>query len=191
MHSTLNHRSLIHVKLTMTDQLIPNQKAPTLSVKTVSGETWTLEEQNPENYTLIVFYRGVHCPICQTYLADLEAKLDQFKHLGVEAIAISGDNLEKAQQAKTEWGLNALKVGYGQTLKSMQEWGLYISKAAFDYEPDVFAEPGLFLIKPDNTIYYIALNNAPFARPRFEDLLGGLEFVLSKNYPTRGTHIAQ
>lgn len=171
----------------MTHKLIPNQKAPNLSVKTVSGETWTLAEQSPQNYTLIVFYRGVHCPICQSYLADLEQKLDQFQKLGVEPIAISGDNFEKAKQAKTDWGLDSLKVGYGQTLDSMRQWGLYISKAAFDYEPQIFAEPGLFLIKPDHTIYYIALNNAPFARPRFEDLLGGLEFILSKNYPTRGT----
>jgi hypothetical protein len=69
----------------------------------------------------------------------------------------------------------------------MHEWGLYISKAAFDYEPEIFAEPGLFLVKPDKTLYYVALNNAPFARPRFDDVLGGLEFILSKNYPTRGT----
>lgn len=171
----------------MTHKLIPDQPAPQLSVPTVSGKTWTLAEQNPQNYTMIVFYRGLHCPICKSYLADLEQKLDKFQELGVQAIAISGDNLEKAQQAKTEWGLNQLEIGYGQTLESMQEWGLYISKAAFDYEPDIFAEPGLFLVKPDNTLYYVALNNAPFARPRFEDLLGGLEFILSKNYPTRGT----
>ncbi|PSO47813.1 MAG: alkyl hydroperoxide reductase [Cyanobacteria bacterium SW_9_44_58] len=171
----------------MTHKLIPEQTAPQLSVATVKGETWTLTEQNPPNYTMIVFYRGLHCPICKSYLADLEDKLGQFKNLGVEAIAISGDNLEKAQQAKMEWGLDNLKVGYGQTLDSMREWGLYISKAAFDYEPEIFAEPGLFLVKPYNTLYYAALNNAPFARPRFDDLLGGLEFILSKNYPTRGT----
>lgn len=171
----------------MTHKLTPKQTAPQLSVATVNGETWTLAEQNPPNYTMIVFYRGLHCPICKSYLADLEDKLSQFKNLGVEAIAISGDNLEKAQQAKTEWGLDNLTVGYGQTLESMREWGLYISKAAFDYEPEIFAEPGLFLVKPDKTLYYVALNNAPFARPRFDDVLGGLEFILSKNYPTRGT----
>jgi len=171
----------------MTHKLTPDQTAPQLTVKTVSGETWTLREQQPKNYTMIVFYRGVHCPICQSYLADLEQKLEQFQSLGVEAIAISGAPLEKAQKAQSEWGLNKLRVGYGQTLDSMREWGLYISKSAFDYEPEIFAEPGLFLVKPDNTLYYIALNNAPFARPKFDDLLGGLEFVLSKNYPTRGT----
>jgi len=61
----------------------------------------------------------------------------------------------------------------------MRNWGLYLSHAAFDYEPEIFAELGLFLIKPDQTLYYVALNNAPFARPRFEDLLGGLQFILT------------
>jgi peroxiredoxin len=173
--------------LNMSQKLTPNQTAPALTVSTVNGQTWTLADQTPPNYTMIVFYRGLHCPICQTYLAELENKLDQFKDLGVESIAISGDNLEKAQTAKQEWGLDKLTIGYGQTVESMRNWGLYISNAAFDYEPEIFAEPGLFLVEPDQTLYYVALNNAPFARPRFEDLLGGLQFVLSKNYPTRGT----
>jgi len=170
----------------MTHKLSPNQTVPELSVPTVAGETWTLSEQTPQNYTMIVFYRGLHCPICKSYLADLEQTLDQFKKLGVEAIAVSGDDWDKAKRAKMEWGLTNLTVGYGQTVDSMRKWGLYISKAEFDYEPEIFAEPGVFLVKPDQTLYYVGLNNAPFARPRFEDLLSGLAFILSKNYPTRG-----
>ena len=77
------------VLLAMTQKLTPNQTAPTLTVPTVNGKTWTLADETPPNYTMIVFYRGLHCPICQTYLADLEDKLDQFKDLGLELSAPS------------------------------------------------------------------------------------------------------
>jgi len=35
----------------------------------------------------------------------------------------------------------------------MREWGLYVSKGVKEPEPQMFAEPGLYLVKPDNTIY--------------------------------------
>ncbi|NEO27849.1 MAG: AhpC/TSA family protein [Kamptonema sp. SIO4C4] len=170
----------------MSQKLTPDTQAPKLEVQTVAGDRWKLTDQNPENFTMIVFYRGLHCPICQAYLADLERKLDDFAKLGVTAIAISSDPQEKAQQAKAGWGLKQLTVGYGQTVESMRDWGLYISQGEFDYEPEIFGEPGLFLVRPDGRLYYIALNNAPFARPTFDDVYTGLKFILSKNYPTRG-----
>lgn len=41
--------------------------APALTVKTVSGEIWTLSELNPESFVLVVSYRGLHCLICRGY----------------------------------------------------------------------------------------------------------------------------
>ena len=40
---------------------LPRQPAPSLSVPTVGGDTWTLSEQSPDSFTFIVFYRGMHC----------------------------------------------------------------------------------------------------------------------------------
>ena len=86
----------------MTPQAIlyPRQPVPELSVPTVGGGTWTLSEQSPENFTMIVFYRGYHCPICSKYLGDLNKKLGRFADLGVEAIAISDDGLERAENRR-------------------------------------------------------------------------------------------
>lgn len=49
-----------------------------------------------------------------------------------------------------------------------------------------FAEPGLFLIGPDRTLYYDAAQTMPFARPSFDDLAKDIDFALAKNYPARG-----
>jgi peroxiredoxin len=47
--------------------------------------------ERPERFRFIVFYRGLHCPICRTELRELEVKLPEFAKRGVTAVAISSD----------------------------------------------------------------------------------------------------
>ena len=56
--------------------LVPRQVVPDLTVPLVGGGHWSLADQTPDQFTLIVVYRGLHCPICSNYLADLNRKLD-------------------------------------------------------------------------------------------------------------------
>ena len=170
---------------------MPRQPVPGLSVPTLGGGTWTLSEQSPENFTMVVFYRGYHCPICSRYLADLDRKFDQFGETGVTAIAISSDGLERAEQAKQEWNLNSVPIGYDFSLDEARNWGLYISSgrgktSSGIEEPPLFSEPGLFLIRPDGTLYWSAVQTMPFARPHFAEVLGALKTVLERDYPARG-----
>lgn len=164
----------------------PNKLAPSLEVKITDGETWDLSKQSPENFTMIVFYRGLHCPICKGYLKDLNSKVDEFQKRGVQIIAISGDSESRAKKSKEEWKLDGIFIGYNQSIDSMRQWGLFVSKKIKDEEPDLFAEPGLFLIKPDQTIYYVAINSMPFGRPHFQDILDAIDFVIAHDYPARG-----
>ena len=53
-------------------------------------------------------------------------------------------------------------------------------------EPDLFSEPALYLVKPDGTLYFGAVQTMPFARPHFDDVVGAVKFVLEKDYPARG-----
>lgn len=69
-------------------------------------------------------------------------------------------------------------------------WGLYLSEAIKEDEPHVFAEPGLFLVRPDGTLYLASVSNSPFARPDLEALLGKIDFIVEKGYPARGTKAA-
>jgi len=43
-------------------------------------------------------------------------------------------------------------MGYGMTAGQMNVRGLYVSAAIKEEEPDVFGEPGLLLIRPDQTL---------------------------------------
>ena len=177
----------------MTDlqPLIPRRPVPALAVPTVGGGTWRLADQKPRHFTLIAFYRGLHCPICSKYLGDLESKVDEFARRGVGTIAISSDVKERAEEAKLKWKLDKLAVGYGLDLAAARRWGLYVSTSrgktsAGIEEPALFSEPALYLVRPDGTLYFGAVQTMPFARPHFADILGAVDFVIAKDYPGRG-----
>lgn len=171
--------------------LLPRQPVPELSVDLVGGGSWRLAEQSPQNFTMVVFYRGLHCPICSKYLGELEGLLPDFDKRGVEAIAISSDQADRAAQAKSNWKLDNLPVGYGLDLETARRWGLYVSTSrgktsAGVEEPALFSEPGLFLIRPDGTLYFATVQTMPFARPPFAPMLSAIDFVLANDYPARG-----
>lgn len=171
---------------TTSTKLLTGVTAPNLEIATLDGQVWRLSEQKPQNYTAIFFYRGLHCPLCEAQLAELDQKLEKFAGLGIEVIAISGDSQEKAQQSKNDWGLKNLTIGYGLSEEAMRRWGLYLSHGAFANEPKLFSEPAIFLIKPCGQIAFSLIGNTPFARPRLDDLIGGLDYILQNNYPIRG-----
>jgi peroxiredoxin len=172
-------------------QLIPRQPVPDLAVSLLGGGTWRLSDQKPKNFTMVVVYRGLHCPICKGWVGDLNSKVPQFEGHGVRAIAISNDTAERAQQAKANWGLDKLTIGYGLTLQQGRSWGLYVSAGRGKTpngveEPKLFCEPGLFMIRPDRTLYFATVQTMPFARPSFGDVMKAVEYVLANNYPARG-----
>ncbi|MFN7573082.1 MAG: peroxiredoxin-like family protein [Betaproteobacteria bacterium] len=171
--------------------LLPRQPVPPLAVETVAHGRWVLADCRPAHFTLIVFYRGLHCPICRPYLAELNRLLPDLAQRGVEAVAISTDELERAAQAAREWKLDALPLGYGLSIGEARRWGLFISTSrgatsSGVVEPAQFAEPGLFLVRGDGTLYFSAVQSMPFARPHIADLLPALDFVLKNDYPARG-----
>lgn len=166
--------------------LMPRKPVPDLDIQLTDGRRWKLSDDAGENFTLVVVYRGLHCPICKSYLNSLQDLLPKLDELGVRAIAISTDSAARAEETKDKWGLNALTVGYGLTIQQARDWGLYVSSGISDKEPDLFAEPGLFLIRPDGTLYFGSVQTMPFARPAFEDIVGALGFVLKNDYPARG-----
>lgn len=170
---------------------VPGRPAPALETGLLGGGTWRLHEQKPRNFTMIVFYRGLHCPICSRYLKDLHARLDRFAALGVEAVAISSDTPERAARAAESWQVAGLAIGHSLDLATARAWGLYVSagrgKTSVGIEePARFNEPGLFLVRPDGTLYWASMQSMPFGRPSFEDLAGSIEFVLARDYPARG-----
>ena len=171
--------------------LIPRQAVPPLQVATLAHGLFTLPGDAPPNFTLVVFYRGLHCPICLKYLLELGRLQPEFDQRGVKVIALSSDTQERAQAMADKLKVPHLRMGFGLSLAAAREWGLYISTSRSTTsigieEPALFSEPGVFIVRPDATLYYGAVQTMPFARPHFDELLAALDFALAKNYPARG-----
>ena len=163
------------------------EPAPALDLPLVGGGHFDLAAQQPEAFTLVVFYRGLHCPQCKKQLTDLDSKLDDLAGVVVTSVvAVSGDGQDRASQAMADRGLIRLQVAYGLTADQMRDWGLFVSKGIKEPEPDVFNEPGMVLVRPDGTVFSAHVQSMPFARPHLDNLIKALEFVREKDYPARG-----
>ena len=170
----------------MTNKMIPGKKTPSLILNTLDNQEWSLEKNLNNNMTMIVFYRGLHCPICSDFLKLIESQLEDYKKANTNVIVVSMDSKEKAEKTKESWGLSNLNIAYDLSEEKAREWNLYISKSIKEAESDIFCEPGLFIIKQDGSLYIINTSNMPFARPDISLLPSKLLFVQDKNYPVRG-----
>lgn len=173
--------------------LLPRQAVPPLDVATLDGERFVLGVSPPLTFDMIVFYRGLHCPLCAKYLAELDRLVPDFEQRGVRPIAISSDGEERAREMANKVGAQRLRFGHGLPLSVARQWGLNIStsrgKTSIGIEePPLFSEPGLFLVRTDRTLYWASTQTMPFARPHFDEILAAIAFVQKNDYPARGEY---
>ncbi|QTD56268.1 peroxiredoxin-like family protein [Parasphingorhabdus cellanae] len=167
--------------------LVPNQSVPDFTVAMTDGGKFQLSQRAGDNFTLLLFYRGLHCPICKGQLRDLQRKLGDFAERGVMAVAISMDDQGRAQKSAEDWGIDELMLGYGLGEDTARQLGLYMSAGRPDSpEPARFSEPALFLVRPDQTLYFASVQSMPFTRPPLDQLLQGIDYALANDYPARG-----
>ena len=168
--------------------LMPRMAVPDLNVPLVGGGRYDIAAERPRLFSMIVFYRGLHCQQCQAYLRELESLLPDFETRGIDCVAISCDGKERGEGAKAEWSLDRLRVGHGLTPRKAREWGLFLTEGRPRpqglSEPPVCCEPALYLVAPDKTLWFSAVQNMAFARPRFADVIEGFEFLFARGYFT-------
>ena len=92
--------------------LLPRQPVPSLDVATLDGARFALGVPPPLTFDLLVFYRGLHCPVCARYLTELERFVPEFEQRGVHAIAISSDGEDRAREMAKKIGAQKLRFGY-------------------------------------------------------------------------------
>jgi peroxiredoxin len=171
--------------------LIPRTPVPPLVLETVQGTQMRLLDQRPDQFTMVVFYRGLHCPVCRRYVTELDGLLGEFESRGVHVLVASSDTRDRAEQTTKDWGLAHINLAYGLPLDEARAWGLYVSTSRGKTsvgieEPAMFSEPGLFLIRPDGTLYWANVSTMPFARPHFTEIVSAIDFAVKNDYPARG-----
>ena len=169
-----------------TTKLHPGQLFAPVTFTQLDGADHTFGA--PGGWQALFVIRGQHCPICKTYLGEIEKRRATFTQLGVSVAAVSADS-----EAQTRLIAEAAKPNfpllYGLNETTMRNLGLYISEPRSAQETDHrFPEPALFVVNPTGLLQLVDIANAPFLRPDLDRLIGGLRFVIDKNYPIRGTH---
>ena len=139
-----------------------------------------------DRWSLLVVYRGKHCPRCKKYLNKFNAMLAEWDAI-MDVVVVSADSEDKANADVAEFGWS-FDLGYGLTEAQMHALGLYVSDPLSEAETTTrFAEPGTFAIRPNGELMLVDISNGPAARPDLEELLDGMQFDIINDWPVRGT----
>ena len=174
-------------------RVIPGDTMPALDARVVvdgkGGGRWLLATAKAEKLALLAFYRGSFCPICRTWLADLDRLVPEFEKRGVSVIALSCDRKDGAEKAVKDCGLKHLRVGYKLDVEDARRAGLYISEgrgvnpATGLKEPMLFTEPAILLVKPEGELYAAWIQSAPYARVHVAEVLTAVDNFLARDLP--------
>lgn len=171
----------------MTTSLTPGTAFPEFSVPKLGGGQITTASFDAEFMNVLSVYRGLHCPRCQRQLSGLSEARNELADMGVKLFAISTDPEDRAAQAAADWGLAGIEVGYELSVADARKMGLHISQSIAEKEPAHFAEPGVFFIRPDGTIWGSVVGSSPFMRPDAAQVIDALTVIKTRDYPARGT----
>lgn len=170
--------------------LTPTQPTPSLSLPLTGGGTTddlNLGTGEDGRFTLVLFFRGLHCPVCRKQVAEWNRRIDDIRAAGVgRVLAVSMETAERTAELVEQWRLSELPVAHGLTENGARGWGLHLSHAINDGEPPVFNEPGIFVLDSDGSLFWSSVSTMPFGRPPLDEVLAGLTFANENDYPARG-----
>ncbi|MDJ0336122.1 peroxiredoxin-like family protein [Salinibacterium sp. G-O1] len=168
----------------------PGTLAPQLTLPLSTGgvtDDLLLGTGEGGRFTLVVFFRGLHCPSCRRQLVELDQRLGELQDAGFgRVVAVSMESAERSQKIVERWGISELPVAYGLGETAARDWGLFISHAIKEGEPDVFNEPGTFILDSDGTVYWSSVASMPFSRTSIDDVIKGITWAAENSYPARG-----
>ncbi len=153
--------------------VLVGKPAPDFTVPAVLGngeivDSFTLSEAIKGKYGLVFFYPLDFTFVCPSELIALDHRMDQFKSLGVEVIAVSIDS----QFTHNAWRNTSVdKGGIGEVKYTMAADTRHDICRAYDVETaDGVAFRGAFLIDKEGVVRSQIVNDLPLGR-NMEELI--------------------
>ena len=139
-------------------------KAPDFTVKDLESKPHRLYDYLKGEKTVLLFYRGEWCPICNVQLHALQEKLAEFQKENAQILAVSTDTAENSQKLVGKHNLSFLVLA-GLGREAVDAYDLFFN------EEKNCAEPAIFILRPDGTVAYASLQSGPLGRSSNDDLL--------------------
>ncbi len=145
-------------------RLEPGDKAPDFTINDLEGKHHQLYDYLNGQKTVLIFYRGEWCPVCNLQLHSLQEKLAEFQKENAQILAVSTDTPENSQKLVGKHNLG-FPVLAGLSREVAEAYDLFFS------EEKGYAEPAVFILRPDGTVAYASLQSGALGRPSSDDLL--------------------
>ena len=161
--------------------VLVGKKAPSFKAAAVINgeeiiEDFSLDQYKGKNYVILFFYPKDFTFVCPTELHAFQARLEDFKKLGVEVVAVSTDT------EQSHWGWLQLSKDHGgiqgvtypvvaDTNKTISaNYDVLAGNYYYDENDEMQAEGemvayrGLFLIDKEGTVRHQVVNDMPLGR---------------------------
>ena len=134
---------------------------PDLSFEYANMSAAGLREDPKVCGTLLIFYRGLHSESCVRFLTGLAYYTRSLTKLGIEVVAVSADDRQRAMALAARLGRTDLRIAYGLSQEDAEVWGLEsLNIAALP-----FFEPAIFVLNKQRTQLYASPKETAFAMP--------------------------
>lgn len=70
--------------------LLPGVAAPALELAVAGGEPFRLADRAPDLFTMLVFNRGLHCPVCQAQVSEPDRRFEELAEKGIDVVSLVG-----------------------------------------------------------------------------------------------------
>jgi peroxiredoxin len=156
------------------------ETAPDFDLPSTAGDTVRLSERLHDGPVVLTFYRGGWCAYCSGYLSALQAALPAFRAAGAQLIAVSPQTIEASVRTVDKIGIgfgvlsdhgNAVARQFGLVFRLPEAFRRAYAALAIDlpatngsssFELPV---PATYIIRPDRTITYAAVDADYTRRP--------------------------
>lgn len=123
----------------MPELINPQSRVPEMDLPLVGGGRFDIHEMTPDKFTLVIAYRGLHCPKCKAQLQAVDPMVEGLKSRGYEIVAVSMDSEARARKAKVEWDIKNIPIAYDMGLLMAKSWAyLFLISAPIATSPNFF-----------------------------------------------------
>lgn len=193
---TTNGRRTVPDSATEIRPIAIGERMPSLTLRTVDGEKFNLNDALRRQPTVLIVYRGGWCPYCNMHLSKLRKIETRLVELGYQLLAISPDRPEKLRETISKQKVHytllsdskaeaAMALGLAfrvdeATRKKYVEYGIDLKDASGE-EHSILPVPAVIVVDREEKVRFIRANPDYKQRMPPEQVLAAARAVIEQD----------